>query len=235
MVLSLFRKDPLPQSYQHPIVGLIPIRIHSRAKRLTLKFGPNTGFSVTAAPSSKKADLVAFLDRYDSWITQQNQKRNQIDTSTILFQGKPYTIKTATVPGRSLYQLDHDKHQLIIDKTLFQDRLNTRFIFHREFKKTLPEILKKKTIRMNLYPKKISIRDTKSRWGSCSSEGNISLSWRLMMAPPDVMEYVIIHELAHLQHMNHSKSFWQLVAQYCPNYRHHIHWLKMNGSKIMAI
>lgn len=235
MILSLFRNDPLPKTYSHPVVGDIRIKVHNRATRLTLKFDPNAGFSITAAPSTKREDLLAFLDRYDDWISKQNHKRTPFETSTVLYQGIPYTIEKSQISGRSLYRFDHDKHKLIIDETLSQDCLNTHFIFQREFKKALPEIVNKLTTQMNLHPKKISVRDTKSRWGSCSSEGNISLSWRLMMAPPEVMEYVIIHELAHLMHMNHSKSFWHLVAHHCPTYRHHIHWLKVNGSRIMAV
>jgi predicted metal-dependent hydrolase len=73
---------------------------------------------------------------------------------------------------------------------------------------------------------KISIRDTTTRWGSCSSKKNLSFSWRLAFAPSYVMEYVVIHELCHLLEFNHSKKFWQLVANFCPNYQVALRFLK---------
>ena len=76
---------------------------------------------------------------------------------------------------------------------------------------------------------KITIRDQKTRWGSCSANGTLSFNFRLMMAPPRVLDYVIVHELCHLTHMNHSKDFWNMVESILPNYKEHKKWLKENG------
>lgn len=76
---------------------------------------------------------------------------------------------------------------------------------------------------------KITIRDQKTRWGSCSSNGTLSFSFRLMMAPPRVLDYVVVHELCHLTHMNHSKEFWNMVETILPDYKEHRKWLKENG------
>lgn len=78
----------------------------------------------------------------------------------------------------------------------------------------------------------IRIKDTKSRWGSCSSKGNLNFSYRIVMAPKAVMDYVIIHELCHLKHMNHSKEFWATVGQYMPDYEKQKEWLRVNGAKL---
>jgi predicted metal-dependent hydrolase len=77
-----------------------------------------------------------------------------------------------------------------------------------------------------LAVRRVTIRDQKSRWGSCSSKGTISLNWRLIQTPASVSEYVILHELAHLRHMNHSTRFWQEVEKLCPDYRRAQLWLK---------
>ena len=74
--------------------------------------------------------------------------------------------------------------------------------------------------------KRIIIRDQKTRWGSCSETGTISFNWRLMLAPPDVLDYVVIHELCHLTHMNHSQEFWNKVASIDPDYKKHVAYLK---------
>ena len=76
---------------------------------------------------------------------------------------------------------------------------------------------------------KITIRDQKTRWGSCSSCGTLSFSFRLMMAPPRVLDYVVVHELCHLTYMNHSKEFWNMVENILPDYKEHRKWLKENG------
>ncbi len=80
--------------------------------------------------------------------------------------------------------------------------------------------------RMHLKPKKLSVRDTRTRWGSCSSKGTISLNWRLITEPLAIIDYVIIHELSHLKHMNHSANFWSLVENFDPEFRSHQKWLK---------
>ncbi len=80
--------------------------------------------------------------------------------------------------------------------------------------------------------KRISLRDTRSRWGSCSSAGALMYSWRLIMAPPDVLDYVAAHEVAHLCEMNHSSRFWELVEKLCPDYASHRVWLRREGASL---
>lgn len=75
----------------------------------------------------------------------------------------------------------------------------------------------------------ITIRDQKTRWGSCSGRGTLSFNWRLILAPPEILDYVVVHELCHLTHMNHSKEFWGLVESVIPDYKARRKWLKENG------
>ncbi len=80
---------------------------------------------------------------------------------------------------------------------------------------------------------RITIRDQKTRWGSCSAKGTLSFNWRLMLAPPAVLDYVVVHELCHLTHMDHSAAFWQAVEAVCPDYRTHRKWLKDHGHELI--
>ncbi len=80
---------------------------------------------------------------------------------------------------------------------------------------------------------RITIRDQKTRWGSCSAKGTLNFNWRLMLAPPAVLDYVVVHELCHLTHMDHSPAFWQAVADVCPDYRAHRQWLKDHGHELI--
>ncbi|WMC92889.1 M48 family metallopeptidase [Kineothrix sp. MB12-C1] len=95
------------------------------------------------------------------------------------------------------------------------------------------------TYYMNAYPyilparnMKITIRDQKTRWGSCSSKGSLSFNWRLMLAPPGILDYVIVHELCHLIHMNHSQEFWKCVGDILPDYKERRKWLKDHGNEL---
>lgn len=88
---------------------------------------------------------------------------------------------------------------------------------------------------LGLRPGRVSIREQKSRWGSCSSRGNINYNWRIVMAPPAVVDYLIVHELCHLRVPNHSAAFWQLVADAVPAYKDHRKWLRVNGPLLFRL
>lgn len=80
---------------------------------------------------------------------------------------------------------------------------------------------------------RITIRNQKTRWGSCSSKGNLNFNCLLMLTPPEVIDYVVVHELCHREEMNHSKAFWNEVEKVCPNYKESVRWLKESGSQVM--
>lgn len=90
-----------------------------------------------------------------------------------------------------------------------------------------------KKIRKN--PNQIRVKEQQSRWGSCSSKQNLNLNWRLCFVPKKVMDYVIIHEIVHLKHFNHSKEFWKTVENYCPDYEVSSEWLKEYGTHVLNI
>ena len=109
-------------------------------------------------------------------------------------------------------------------------------VLDRRYRKAARDYL---TARIIFYNKltggeyyKITIRDQKSRWGSCSSTGTLSFNYRLIFAPPKVLDYVVVHELCHLTHMNHSKDFWNTVATIMPDYMKYKTWLKEHGHEL---
>jgi predicted metal-dependent hydrolase len=93
----------------------------------------------------------------------------------------------------------------------------------------LPMRLRELAIRHGLEVSRVSIRNQRTRWGSCGRDGHISLNWRLVLMPPDVRDYVLIHELMHLRRLDHSPAYWKLVAAACPGYRVARQWLRLNG------
>lgn len=97
----------------------------------------------------------------------------------------------------------------------------------------LPAQLMALARRFGLDVARVSIRGQRSRWGACSSSGHITLNFRLLLMPPDVREYILIHELMHLRQPNHSRRFWRLVQEACPRFRDAEHWLKEHGTSLM--
>lgn len=111
-----------------------------------------------------------------------------------------------------------------------------RELLEKWFRKEAALILREKAEEfakiLSVEFKEIHIKDQRSRWGSCSSKGNLNFNWRIVMAPELVCDYVVIHELCHLKHMNHSEAFWQLVRSICPEYKQYRRWLKENGMSL---
>jgi predicted metal-dependent hydrolase len=96
---------------------------------------------------------------------------------------------------------------------------NIDTFYRKEIEKILPQKVQEHSIKMNLFPTSISYRKNKRTWGSCNYKNGLNFNILLMKFPLEVMEYVIVHELAHIKHKNHSKDFWNLVAIFCPNYK----------------
>ena len=99
---------------------------------------------------------------------------------------------------------------------------------------SLPERVGQFAERMGVTYGRITIRSQKTRWGSCSAQGNLNFNCLLMLAPPEIRDYVVIHELCHRKHMDHSPAFWMLVQQHLPDWAQRRRWLKANGRTILA-
>lgn len=104
--------------------------------------------------------------------------------------------------------------------------------YRQRFAEIAKERIDKYSLQLKVAPCKVMIKNQKTRWGSCSKKRNVNLNWRLIMAPVDIIDYVIVHELCHLKVMNHSKHFWNLVASVLPNCHESRKWLKVNGNRL---
>ena len=104
----------------------------------------------------------------------------------------------------------------------------------RRAAEVIPERVSYHAARMGVSCGRVTIRAQRSRWGSCSGKGNLNFNCLLMEAPPEVLDYVVVHELCHRLEMNHSARFWALVERFLPDYRTHRDWLKKNGSSLIA-
>jgi predicted metal-dependent hydrolase len=105
----------------------------------------------------------------------------------------------------------------------------------KQARSELENAVARHSIALNVRAKQIRITDTTSRWGSCSTTRTLSFSWRIIMAPPEVLDYLAAHEVAHLREMNHSDRFWNLVRDICPEMDIHKTWLRRHGAKLHAV
>ena len=106
--------------------------------------------------------------------------------------------------------------------------------YRREARSRIEDAVEQESERLGLYPTKVTIRDQRTRWGSCSTSGTLSFNWRLVIGPSEALDYVVVHELIHLRHHNHSKAFWDALAAAMPNWRPRAAWLRANERTLTA-
>ena len=105
--------------------------------------------------------------------------------------------------------------------------------YRREARDRLEEAVTREARRLGVGFARISVRDQRSRWGSCSARGTLSFNWRLVLAPPDVLEYVVVHELLHVREPNHSRAFWALLDRHRPGWKDQVAWLREHGHELL--
>ncbi|HEY1171838.1 MAG TPA: SprT family zinc-dependent metalloprotease [Verrucomicrobiae bacterium] len=220
--------------------GEIPLKIHHnrKARRYLLRIRPDGSLRVTIPRYGNREEAMRFVARQNEWIIQHRAKvlaRKQIAQpvmhgSLIRFRGEKIPLQVHT--HDSIHTL-HFCDQMISSNVAKDDwrpliELHLRTLAEEEFPKLVQTLARQHGSEV----KHVSIRDQKSRWGSCSARKTISLNWRLIQAPLFVLEYVIVHELMHLREMNHSARFWQHVASAFPRHKEAEQWLKDFGKEL---
>ena len=215
--------------FQKPVV----INRKKNIRRLSLKVCRITAnISINAPSFLSEIEICKFYNLNRSWIHNQIKQcaisKVVKDGLSIPVEGILYEI----VVKKSCFKIKFHEKQIFIPSNISNIGKEVQSFLQEYCRSIMTPILLKKSNLIRQKIKKISFKDTKSRWGSCSSAGSIMLNWRLIMAPPSVYNYVICHELAHLVHMNHGPLFWKLVQELSPNYSKDKEWLKKNGREI---
>ncbi|MGE3371296.1 MAG: M48 family metallopeptidase [Rhizobiaceae bacterium] len=222
----------------------LPLRVveNDRARRLTLRIDTGgRGLRVTIPPGIHWREVDRFLDRHEGWITARLKEipvRPEVRPGIrIPLKGVPHRIVHEPT-GRGSVKVDKsdpDGPRLIVygDRQHLPRRVAD--FLKREAKREIERLVEKHTAAIGKRAKAIRYRDTTSRWGSCSANGTLSFSWRIMMAPRPVIDYLVAHEVAHLKEMNHGPKFWKLCRQLCPETDELKDWLKRNGARMQAI
>jgi predicted metal-dependent hydrolase len=205
---------------------------------------------VVAPLTVSNTEIQAFVQAKQTWILSTQKKlvlktsgaANHFDyqTTPILVQNKPYSLELQTSPNSRIKLEFTDRFivhlPITVTKTEERNRLIKKTLLTWLQQASLPHVNKFVALhspRYQLNPTSIKIKIQKSRWGSCGIHNDISINGLLLMMPPEVLEYVVVHELCHIQVKNHSADFWRLVHAHLPHYPHHRHWLKQHGHALM--
>lgn len=247
MPFGFLRRLPTPapaQERMHEVAGrTLPLRIveNDRARRLTLRIDTGgRGLRITVPPGVPAREVERFLHRHQGWLEQRLAKvpdRPQVRPGVkIPLRGVPHRIEHEPAI-RGTVTVSHDETGPVL--LVHGDRLHLprrlADFLKREAKREIEALVEKHTAAIGRRAKAVRFRDTSSRWGSCTSDGTLSFSWRIMMAPAPVIDYLVAHEVAHLKEMNHGPNFWKLCKELCPDTERRRDWLKRNGGALQAI
>lgn len=204
------------------------------------------GILIKTSLLCRESLIREFLLSKETWIEKNMAKMDQLKSQKkeIAFNlGEKYPFLGEELSFRSVITLNKEDFFSIHEDHLLWHSRNPTELDPAAMKPKLQQVYKRYAIselkrrmqfwteQMNLHPKKIKFNEPTGRWGSCSSQGNINLNWKMIVHSPKAVDYILIHELAHLKHLNHSKDFWNLVSKYCPDHKVHQKELKKNFLK----
>lgn len=219
----------------------VPVLIERKArrKRISLFVYPDRPITVRTHISFPKGEILSFLEQRWSWVEKQKsrflaqeklrQRPRLLLGQKFLWCGQDKTFQVVVTPNEKRF-FSMNENEIFLHIPLSEWGPDAREQEYGEeseslnlfFRRRAEEYLSRRTSdwskHTGLRPTKFSINETRSRWGSCSSSGQIRLNWKLIFFDAAIVDYVIVHELCHLRHLNHSKSFWTLVENFLPDY-----------------
>ena len=219
----------------------------ARQRNMNLRVRPDGTLRVTCAKGVSKFELSAFVVQCTAFIEKELARLREqrakfppkrfVGDERYLYLGERRPLQVIwSWDKRSRVQALDDRIELVTP--LKSSVLERQAALHKFLRKQARQIFSRKVgefaRQMELYPASLSIRGQRTRWGSCSSKGAVNLNWKLLAAPDRVIDYVVIHELAHLKHMDHSPRFWGLVERHFPDHLAAKKWLRAHEAEIAA-
>jgi predicted metal-dependent hydrolase len=212
---------------------------HTRARRYLLRVTPDGSVRITLPRWGRKADARRFAESQRAWIEKQRASRLLVSATAaarlepgapVLLGGERHVVAFESTGVRTRVQVGD------VDET-GPGGMGLRVLLVRALRRAARRVLVPRLLALaaehGLAVAAVSIRDQRTRWGSCSTTGRISLNWRLVQVPPPVADYVLLHELMHLRVPNHSRRFWNEVAAVCPGYQDARRWLREHAGQLL--
>jgi predicted metal-dependent hydrolase len=246
--MAAFLRAPRPPAIEFAEISIegeavsLKLKRHARARRMILRLDRNGAGAVVTIPlRASRQRALEFARTHSDWIRQRlsalPEKVQCTVGSIIPLRGSPHlirqsqalrgTVRVVQATGTTVARIEVAGEPAHLPRRL-RDWLKA------ECKKDLIAASTAYAQAMGVAFRKISVRDQSSRWGSCSASGQLSYSWRLILAPPFVLDYVAAHEVAHLKHMNHGPKFWALVGRHCSDFQRARSWMRRHGKELHA-
>lgn len=219
----------------------LTIRRNAQATRLTLRIEPGgRALRMTVPTGLSEREIRDFLDRHHPWLMT---KLARFSTRSALSHGNHIFIRGVAHRIEETGRLRGLTETLMVDGEAvlhvsgLPEHVPRRIsdYLKKEARRDLEERVAVHAAKVGRKVRSLTLRDTRSRWGSCSADGALSFSWRIVMAPPFVIDYLAAHEVAHLREMNHGPAFWSLCGELCARVDEAKHWLKRNGTMLHAL
>jgi len=211
----------------------VVVKLSNRSKSIRLKITPARQIELIIPNKSWLERAKKFLAQKEKWLLSKlNEMPKECEDiildigAEVSILGKNYVVKHS---GNAHGKAHLSENELIISGRIEMVPARVRRFLKGLLVEESLSYIKQISQELKVMVKKLTIKNMTSRWGSCSTSGNISLSWHLVFAPREVLHYVLVHELCHLLEHNHGKRFWTLVEGLCPSYKIHVYWLKKNG------
>lgn len=221
---------PMPVIYVH----------HVRARRYLLRVDDAGRARVTVPRSGTLRGAWTFVQKHAAWLERQRERRALAappqrswgEGAEVLFRGEKAALRSEPLGRVLLLRFADQSLTALPEMTDWRPAVESYLWWLA--RQELPARVAELAPRLGVVCRRVTVRNQRSRFGSCSATGNLSLHWRLIQMPPEVRDYVIFHELAHLREMNHSARFWALVAQVCPDFQEARAWLRAQRDLLHA-
>lgn len=216
------------------------LRESSRARRIGLRLGQKAEAFVLTRPShASEAEALRFAREHTGWMQARLARLPRripfAPGEVIPLRGHPHRLeKEDRLRGLVWPTQDENGAALIVPGLPDHFSRKVADYLKAEAKKDLNKAVSHYCAAIAVEARRVSLRDPATRWGSCSTSGTLSFSWRLIMAPDHVLDYLAAHEVTHIRHMNHGHGFWRLLRDICPHTDQAEHWLKRHGRSLHA-
>ncbi|HUC50162.1 MAG TPA: SprT family zinc-dependent metalloprotease [Xanthobacteraceae bacterium] len=238
----LYRRSSEPQTIEIAFAGAIypvQLRRHRQARRYTLRIqATNREVILTIPPRGTVKEASAFAQKHGGWIAARLGRLPEAtpfaDGIVVPLRGVPHRITHRRSARGTVWTEIGDSGEPLLCVAGLEPHVDRRIgdFLRREAKRDLEAASRRYAEALGLTFKRVTVRDQSSRWGSCSTAGMLSFSWRLILAPSQVLDYLAAHEVAHLIEMNHSPKFWRLVQRICPHHQNAKTWLDAFGADL---
>lgn len=220
--------------------------IKSNRKTVTISILPTKRVIVKTPQYLSDYEIVNMVKQNAKWINskisdmpdyiEEKLENKYQDGDKLLYRGKDHTLKVI-----ENHRIKKAKVEIISNEIVLTiNKENSQAIpgiLEQWYKEKARELVYEKLNYYNTYiNKKIStvrIKNQRKRWGSCSNLGNLNFNWRIIMMPDEMFDYIVVHEMCHLKHLNHSKDFWRTVQEILPDYKEREKWIKANGARLL--